>query len=175
MIYESECRFCGTETEWAEPHMYHLPQNHPKRQWANISVCRECHDAYGPPLLFDEWDAVRFEWGSCPFCGSRNIRWVGTANWANPWKLLQQCLELINESAEGINFPTELREQFARLTTVCYECTPSTPEKALYQKLKQRIKKVTLEEPMWEPVELDEIKITLDTNEDREITDIDSE
>jgi hypothetical protein len=126
-------------------------------------------------LLFDEWDAVRFEWGSCPFCGSRNIRWVGTANWANPWKLLQQCLELINESAEGINFPTELREQFARLTTVCYECTPSTPEKALYQKLKQRIKKVTLEEPMWEPVELDEIKITLDTNEDREITDIDSE
>ena len=157
MIYQSECRFCETETEWAEPHMYNLPRNHPKREWANLTVCGECKDAYGPPLIFEEWDTVRFNIVSCHFCAARNIRWIGTADWANPKNLLQHCAESIDESDESTNFTINLRKQFARVTSACRECAQSLPEKELYQVMKQEAKQATLERPIWEPIEMDDI------------------
>lgn len=136
--------------------MGYLPQNHPKREWANLSVCGECRDVYGPPLSFEEWDTVRFDIVSCHFCSARNIMWIGTADWANPKTLLQDCSESMDECDEP-DFTTDLRKQFARVTSTCRECALSTSEKLLFQVVKHEAKQLTLEKPMWKPIEMDDI------------------
>lgn len=156
MIYQSECRFCETETEWEEPHQSHLPRNHPKRKWLLFAVCGECGDAYGPQWMSGEWDTVRLETVPCHFCNNRNVRWVGTPDWANPETLLRHCDELLDESGGSVTFTTDLRKQFARVTAACRECAQSTSETKLYNLLKLWADHVTLERPMWEPIEIDD-------------------
>ena len=170
MIYQRECRFCGTETEWAEPHLYHLSQNHPKREWASLSVCRECEEIYGPPVIFEEWETVRFDTVSCHFCHTDTITWVGTTDWANPKVLLHQCVELMNESTEAVTFTTDFLKQVTKVTSICHECTRSKPETEVCQVIEQEAKQATLERPMWEPIEnddvIEEIKSRLDDEVD---------
>lgn len=159
MIYQSECRFCKAETEWAEPHMYHLPRNHPKREWANLSVCGECNDAYGPPLMFEEWETVQFNIVSCHFCHTKNVAWIGTADWANPKMLLQHCIELMDESNEAVNLTTDLLKQVTKVTSICRKCARSKSEKEIYQLIRQDAKRAALEQPAWEPIETDDISL----------------
>jgi hypothetical protein len=173
--YESACQCCGSETTWEEPHLEHLPRNHPKRQYYRRAVCGECAAVYGPPPLFEEWETVSLSTRSCRFCGASSIRWTGTADWANPRVVLQACLERIAATDGTVRFPTELRQRLARVTTVCRECMASKSEKALYAVLKRRAKRATLEEPMWEPAEEPEIDITVADPEAEPVDEIDVE
>lgn len=161
MIYESDCQLCGEDTEWAEPLMYNLPQNHPKRMWAWVTVCEECSEIYSPPLIFDAWRTVTLREVSCPFCNGDTINWVGTADWANPQSLLTEYLQLM-EDADEKRLPKELCDQLLRVTAVCQECIQDKPDGELLQELERSTERVTLEDPMWEPVEQDDLEIRLD-------------
>ncbi len=145
MRYQVGCSFCDTITESAEPHLYDLPIDHPKRRWANLATCIECSNAYGPPAFLEEWDTVRLDRTSCHFCNTGNVMWVGTAEWANPKVLLQRCDELMNESDEAVNFPADLLKQVTRVTSVCRKCAQSKSETELYQVIEQEAEQATLE------------------------------
>jgi hypothetical protein len=139
--------------------MEHLPQNHPQAKWANLTVCSECGDTYAPPWCFDDWEAVRFGRDACILCDNNTIIWAGTPDWANPQTLLRDCRELVEETEGTVTFSSDLRERFAKVTRICHECVQSTPEKRLYWEVGHQVKATTLKEPMWEPLDPEDIEI----------------
>ena len=190
MRYETDCRLCGVDVEWAEPHALDLPDTHPEKQYAWTALCEECGPIYEPGPV-EDWQSIRFERTRCRCCEAETLRWIGTAGWAN-WGAIRQRAGLDSEVAdeaatddkpvesgefgegvlEEMDLETEadLRTLAAKTTSICKSCVESMDFERVVRAADRDFQSADVQYPMWEPIE--DVEIDLD-DFDIEETDLD--
>ena len=189
MRYETDCRLCGEDVEWAEPHALDLPDTHPEKQYAWTALCEECGPTY-EPLPVEDWQSIRFERTRCRCCEAETLRWIGTTGWAN-WGAIRRRAGLDTENGEAttddepgdtgafgdgvleevdLEDEADLRSLATKTTSVCKSCAESMDFEQVVRVATRDFDSADVQYPMWEPVEDVEIEL----NEfDVEETDLD--